>query len=310
MTMTATKNEFTLGSDVEFFLMHGRQGAIPATAFNTPGSKSEPVRLTDECTFHRDNVSVELQPQQADNPDEWMRIATESYDALSDAYRPRGLSLVGVPTIYFPHRRLDGLTEAMEIGCEPDICAYTGTVAPPTSADIMGSIRTASGHLHIGYMEEESYLLALIRWMDVLEGLPFAPIDYRIHRARDPLENRPYRRAFYGQAGRCRLKPYGIEWRTPSVKQWLSWQEGGISRVFASVHIAIAMLNAGHDVTVHLGEDLTEQVRQNIDRPTTSSRCMALMDNITPLLSGIPGWDRTVREARGKYGAHTAFLSS
>ena len=105
--------------------------------------------------------------------------------------------------------------EALELGCDPDYNAWSGTVNIKPDAD--RPMRTASGHVHIGWTEgqdinDELHMnraYAAGRQMDFFLGLPSLMYD-----------DDKLRREMYGKSGCVRIKPYGVEYRTLS-NVWL-----------------------------------------------------------------------------------------
>lgn len=102
--------------------------------------------------------------------------------------------------------------QAMMFGCAPDFDAYTGgTPSLPVSPDSLvraegGAWRFAGGHVHIGGMEASEVPEHVIaQFCDVYIGLPSVGLD-----------KQGPRRQLYGQAGRFRPTPWGIEYRTLS----------------------------------------------------------------------------------------------
>lgn len=128
--------------------------------------------------------------------------------------------------------------EAKVLGCEPDFNAWTGEINPPPDADV--NFRTAAGHVHIGWTQDEDITSTqhlhlchtLVKHLDCYLGLP--------SRLFDPDEER---RALYGRAGAFRPKSYGLEYRVLSNK----WLEKTVLQewVFRSVKNAIRSLKSG-----------------------------------------------------------------
>ena len=105
--------------------------------------------------------------------------------------------------------------------------------APQRATSTLGwttSRRTNSGSLLPGY-ETRREQVAMLR---TEEG-------YR--------QNRLNRRKYYGQAGRYRVKPYGVEWRTPSNVCWHAYMEGQVRGLFNTINIILPLVKQG--VTVH-----------------------------------------------------------
>lgn len=276
----------TIGADVEFFLNSRAQGIIPATAFNCPGSKLEPVTMGTMGTFHRDNLSVEIQPLPADTPADFVHNGNRLFQALKSRYRAMNLTLSVTPVAQFPAKMLKTLTEANEIGCEPDRCAYSGQEAKATDAETLGRVRTASGHIHIGGQDglpEEQRAIA-ITWMDVLEGL-----WCRQHEDHNSVGG-SLRRSYYGQAGRYRIKPYGMEWRTPSNLNWSYWvsDPSRAARLFASAYVATTLASRGMTIQSLTSPTMVTRLRQTID-----SRSQAL-----PIGRRISFWQELLSEQK------------
>lgn len=120
------------------------------------------------------------------------------------------------------YENMDGFPEkAFEFGCTPDYNAYTGLENPRPSATNQ-FLRTAGGHVHIGYDHVTTVTndlsRAVMNMADYFLGLPslFEDPDTR-------------RRELYGKAGACRLKSYGAEYRTLS-NYWI-WDEAMIKTI-------------------------------------------------------------------------------
>lgn len=96
------------------------------------------------------------------------------------------------------------------IGCDADFDAYESRRNPKVTAEQLGSVRTASCHVHVGFDEPADPVekrLWIIKAMDYTIALP------GIQQGGDT--DAMVRRQFYGKAGAFRFKPYGVEYRTP-----------------------------------------------------------------------------------------------
>jgi hypothetical protein len=94
----------------------------------------------------------------------------------------------------------------MEFGCEPDINAWAEDYN--SAPDASSTLRTAGGHIHVGFQFEEGDYKTqfnVVKLMDIFLGIPSVLLD-----------KDSQRRQLYGKAGACRLKEYGIEYRTLS----------------------------------------------------------------------------------------------
>src|SRR5690606_35384053 len=111
-------------------------------------------------------------------------------------------------------------------------------------------MRTASGHVHIGWDETCSLTggrkhmreaARVARQMDFYLALPSLFYDEDIRR-----------RSMYGKAGCMRVKPYGMEYRTLSNK-WLS-KDSLVKWVFNQVQIGMQALKDGFDLSEKFGD--------------------------------------------------------
>jgi len=128
---------------------------------------------------------------------------------LKDMAGPR-YEFIPLPSVKFPRRILEVASPAaLRLGCEPDFNLYTRDFNPaPRSPD---GVRSAGGHIHLGWGEFDvdsghfHDCCELGKWMDHFIGIPSLVMD----------DDRR-RRTLYGKSGAIRVKPYGMEYRTPS----------------------------------------------------------------------------------------------
>ncbi len=146
--------------------------------------------------------------------------------------------LVPQASCEFPISELDH-PDARKVGCAPDMCAYEMVQKePPKSAITDGSLRSGGGHIHVGsdiLVSDGAEPVLMIYLMDLLLGVPSLWIDT------DPTSLR--RRSIYGQAGRYRTKPYGLEYRSLS-NFWLMSPEH-VSFVYDVSMLALDVLESG-----------------------------------------------------------------
>lgn len=261
--MSNQRLEFTVGSDVEVFLRHAEHGWVPATGYNTPGTKEAPIPIgTTGSFFHRDNISVELQPAPGSTPQEFMENGQRALTSVTRRYTKMGMDLNFSVVVVFADEVLQ-VEEADEMGCAPDFCAYLGKEMEPVKAKSMGTLRTAGGHIHIGGIEsfDTPKREELIKWLDVLEGLWTTQIDLNFTG-----DIAIQRRRFYGQAGRYRLKEYGVEWRTPGCAAWYTWAiQKKAPRLFASIWLATQLIQRGLTTEVMSSQVSLERLQQGLN---------------------------------------------
>ncbi len=115
--------------------------------------------------------------------------------------------------------------------CDPDFSVWTGeqNEAPASG----GNLRTAGGHVHIGYNDPDMETsLNIIKALDIYLGVPSVILDLDKDRKK-----------MYGKAGAYRLKMYGVEYRSLS-NFWIKDQES-INFVFNGVKAAMEFINSG-----------------------------------------------------------------
>lgn len=215
---TQKGTKLTIGTDTEFALYHRHSHQyIPATAYNTPGEKGNAVPVVAGRhvigSYHRDNISVEIQSLICHSAAELSSNVRELRAEIQSVYtKSIDAALIAIPGARYKKEMLQ-LPEALEMGCEPDVDAYTGEVIPGPKARDMGSLRTFGAHLHIGGLDDtdNEFRMEVVKLLDASIGACLARYEDAMGNS-----NGRARRRFYGRAGRMRFKPYGLEYRTPS----------------------------------------------------------------------------------------------
>lgn len=196
-----------VGADPELFVCEGDVISVGVGCIG--GSKREPLAV-DKGAVQEDNVLGEFNIHPASSRMQFVDNIKTVWDQLNSILAGSGKSTKVIQSHeYTPREIRRAGPQAMEFGCDPDYNAWTGTVnETPRPAT---GLRTAGGHVHIGYdnpSEETSYAIAQV--CDYLLGLPSVLIDQ---------DGR--RKEMYGKAGACRIKPYGVEYRVLS-NFWLA----------------------------------------------------------------------------------------
>ena len=189
---------FTIGADPEFFLKNkaGHQSAIGLIG----GSKLEPKPLEKEgFAVLEDNVAVEFNIAPAHNHKEFVNNIQYVMQELKKTLPEYSFSEDSA--VIFKDEQLQH-PQALEFGCEPDFNAWTMEQNPRPKATNQ-NLRSAGGHIHIGTNLDT---VQVIRAMDLFVGVPSIKLD----------KHGELRRQLYGNAGACRFKYYGVEYRTLS----------------------------------------------------------------------------------------------
>jgi hypothetical protein len=201
-------SEILVGADPELFVKDAA-GNMSAAIGKIGGSKQSP-RACKLGALQEDNVLAEYNIDPAHSVQEWLTNNHTVRNELDVVLKPHALSTVVESSHEFTQAQLVGWGEqALQFGCDPDYNAYT--MKRNASPDPYQVLRTAGGHIHVGYNKpNEETNSKIIRAMDLHLGLPSILMDGDARR-----------RELYGNAGAFRHKVYGVEYRSLS-NFWLS----------------------------------------------------------------------------------------
>ena len=210
---------FLFGADPEMFVVD-EKGELVCAEGLIPGTKAQPYKV-EGGAVQVDGMAAEFNIDPADNFFDFSNRIDMVIGQLK-AMLPKGYDLVARPAVTFPEEVFDNAPDcAKELGCTPDYDAWTGAANPPPDASKFPRLRTASGHIHIGWTDGASLsdpdhvrnCFDLVKQLDYFVG------------AWSVLEDTDNtRRSLYGKAGACRIKPYGVEYRVLS-NFWLTTPE-------------------------------------------------------------------------------------
>lgn len=196
-----------IGADPELFV--AKRGEIASAIGFIGGTKEHPRTVTNGA-LQEDNVLFEFNIEPAHDLNEFRSNIKSVLSQGRDHIKQFELDIAnGVSSFIYTEEQLHSFGEsAFVFGCDPDYNAWTSQVNPKPSAVDPG-LRTAGGHLHIGYSHLQPVDPMLnedvIRMCDYMLGLPSILLD-----------SDDRRRELYGKAGAFRHKPYGPEYRTLS----------------------------------------------------------------------------------------------
>ena len=215
-----------VGTDPEVFV--AEHGKIISAIGLVGGTKEVPSPVN-KGALQEDNVLAEFNIDPAHSEEEFIVNINEVLTALQGRIG-EGREIVVQSSHTFTKKELDH-PQAQVFGCDPDFNAWTKSINPPPPQG--GLLRTAGGHVHVGYpdpVSNKSY--ALVRLCDYLLGLPSVILD-----------TDHTRREMYGAAGACRVKVYGFEYRTLS-NFWLQHEEytRWVYQVASTIHSRIEEL--------------------------------------------------------------------
>lgn len=232
---------FTIGTDPEFFPKQGNK--IVSVAGLLGCSKDQKLELAPDVRLQEDNVLAEfdINPQQG-------------FTAFNDNVK-RGLDLVnaklneidmelafGISSHIYTQQELDSFDKsAFVFGCTPDFNAFTGLQNPSPQAANAG-LRTAGGHVHIGYGDMVPVDLKSQQCAGVL-------CDYYLSLLSVLLDSDTRRKELYGKASCIRFKEYGIEYRSLS-NFWVA-DDTHRKTVYEQVEKVVKNLDMEHLMELH-----------------------------------------------------------
>ncbi len=207
-----------IGADPEFFL---KQQNKHISGFGViPGTKETPYKV-DKGAVQVDGMALEFNIHPAETS-ECFVINIQTVLKTLRKMVPKTMSFSFTSVATFTQKYIEEQHPmARALGCSPDWNAYTTRENPPP--DATSNIRTAAGHIHIGWREGKGRIrhteecIMLVKQLDYMLGIPSILLD--------PVSRR---REMYGKAGCFRPKPYGVEYRVLSNfwlknKKYMSW---------------------------------------------------------------------------------------
>lgn len=203
---------FKFGADPELFLLDMNTGEFASPEGFVPGTKSEPYPVIGGAV-QIDGMAAEFNIDPVDNYEDFDMNIRKVLKSLR-SFLPKHYDLCAVPSVEFSQQVWDKApARAKELGCTPDFNAWTGSVNPPPHDPENPTLRTGSGHLHIGWTDDADVtsLEHMSNARDLVKQLDYYLGAWSLTQDKDPT-----RRRLYGKAGAMRYKPYGVEYRVLS----------------------------------------------------------------------------------------------
>lgn len=212
-----------VGADPEVFVRDSQGRPVSAvTPEGVPmvlGTKAKPAKVH-KGAFQVDGTALEFNIDPAATKAEFIANINAVYGQMrARIKRGFGYDVVADPVVVYDKDYFARIPDsAKELGCDPDFCAWTGE-ANPRPDGLQTTMRTGSGHIHIGWTEGAdptsaahfADCMAIAKQMDYYLGIYSLLWD-----------SDDDRRILYGKAGAFRPKPYGVEYRTMS-NAWLRY---------------------------------------------------------------------------------------
>lgn len=234
MTILSARPGFLFGADPEFFLKDTKTGLHVSAAGLIPGTKDAPHKV-EGGAIQVDGMAAEFNIDPVDNFADFNSNINKVLKAMRDIV-PSHLEFDFSPAVIFNEEIFDNAPDDAKIlGCTPDYNAWTGDLNPPPADPDNPYLRTASGHLHIGWCQDADIGDAQhkINCEDLVKQC-----DWYLGAWSVKMDDDATRRRLYGKAGAYRPKPYGVEYRVLS-NFWLSSRDRRVA-VWNRLQLAIA----------------------------------------------------------------------
>jgi Phage phiEco32-like COOH.NH2 ligase-type 2 len=241
-----------IGADIELFLAQkdNLDNIVSAEGY-IKGTKREPFNFDVSNKYFAtslDNVLAEFCIPPVTNVNDFEAYIQKAVNYINQTI-PQDLCTVALPAAYLEPQYLQ-TENAITFGCEPDFNAYTGKAnVKPFSKH--WNLRSAGGHIHIGYdTADELTNREIIKALDLFVGVPSV--------IQEPDNER---KELYGSAGAYRTKPYGVEYRT--ISNYYLQSKVLIHWLYQAIMEAINYINSGKVVDDALALLLPKVINNN-----------------------------------------------
>lgn len=263
--------KISIGADPEVFIRDTKTGKIVSAHDLLPGNKLHPHPVS-QGAVQVDGVAGEYNIIPCFDRESFAKTNEHVLSQMKNILGPTK-EIVIEPVAIFEKGYWDGLPDGpKELGCNPDYNGWTRDINPPPDSSKTPFMRTASGHIHIGWSSEgQSFdpednahfndCCVVARQMDYYLGIQSLLWDPD-----------PRRRTLYGKAGCFRPKSYGMEYRAMSNgwlldKKLMTW-------VWNQAYFGISHLFQGEIAEQTFGDSARRIIDNNIvdwvDRPEFS----------------------------------------
>lgn len=238
----------TVGADPEVFVVNAETEEVMSAIGFIPGTKDQPFPITDKGhAIQTDNVMAEFCVPAALTASEMFGNILICLNTI-DNMLPENMKVKVQASAYLDEEYLNN-EQAKTFGCDPDFNAYT--LMQNRSCDANTNLRSAGGHIHVGYKDpnfEDN--IRLVKAMDLFLGLPSLLLDTDTER-----------RKMYGKAGAFREKSYGMEYRVLS-NFWIS-AAIKVEWVFNQLKTIINFINDGNEISDEDQMDIQLAINNN-----------------------------------------------
>lgn len=236
-----TKHVISIGSDPEIFVRNAA-GQIGSVAGLLGCDKWSQRDLGNGIFLQEDNVLIEYATVPSDSFEHFNSIVKLGIGCCEEELKKHDMMLAeNISSHVFSLDELNSFHKSVfEFGCTPDYNALTGRVNPKPKAANAG-LRTAGGHVHLGY----AGLLPEEMGLEQSQAVVGVMCDYFLGLPSLLMDTDDRRRELYGKAGSIRKKDYGIEYR--SLSNFWIFEEAKRRMVWDQAHAVLATLDGSYE---------------------------------------------------------------
>lgn len=216
MTKTKSIDKILIGADPEFGVFDKKINRLVSAHDLIPGTKNEPHKVNGGA-IQVDGLMVEINIDPAETADQFISNKNKVLAELRKWLPEDRYNFIFEPVIVFDPGYFDSLPEEVKmLGCSPDFDAWHsgGINPPPEPIHGLPSLRTCSGHIHIGWTSDADVTDTSHLWdcRSIVRLLDCHLYERLLKKADKDF----IREKMYGKLGSFRPKSYGVEWRVPS----------------------------------------------------------------------------------------------
>jgi len=217
-----------IGCDPELFAYDkGRKQFISVHGILS-GDKQHPVKVP-RGAVQVDGTAAEFNIDPAETREQFLFNIHHVRKLLEGMVQSKNkdIVLIAKPSVRYPVEYFESLSFIeKELGCEPDVNAYTGEFNVKPNGDNT-TLRTGAGHVHIQFLKDDKFYDNPYDRDHILDCCVLAKqLDVTLYRSSAVWDSDTERSTLYGKPGSFRPKKYGIEYR-PLSNAWLNeeWTE-------------------------------------------------------------------------------------
>ena len=223
----------SFGSDPEFLLTQNNKSKSAIEIIKA--DFENPIKFNGH-RFYYDNVLAECAIKPSFSKEETISNFSECFKFFAELVDPAKLNTIASADFDDQELKSDA---ARKVNCAKDTCAYEMNVMDgPVHAIKYGNLRSCGGHIHLGseiLASDGSEPILAVYMLDLILGTTSLWLD------KDASSSA--RRFLYGQAGRYRVKNYGIEYR-PLGNFWLG-SPSLVGLIYDLCEITVDLIESG-----------------------------------------------------------------